>query len=283
MANNDDPVRRKNYRAVERELWMLSGNECAHEGCTNRMVTESGAYVGEIAHIRGVRPTSARHDSSMSDDDLRDKSNLVLLCHEHHIETDDESRYPVKRMRRMKKNHELRFIKAYSQFQVQFNDYTDALHPTRCKTLNRWLDVLGLHGSDFDQDYIEAEARELNELADRLSSLTDEARHLLSFIVSRGSEDRIKNTFHFQLSELARRTRTSKSRIVDIFDELERLDFGNIYWSEDGEPPEAVVYARTGSHRSYSPLLNSLKDFCEQSDHDLDELIIHLRFDLFDR
>jgi len=71
------PVRKKNYAQVERELWMLSGNECAYEGCRNRMVTESGAYVGEIAHICGVGRTSARHDPTMSDDDLRDKSNLI--------------------------------------------------------------------------------------------------------------------------------------------------------------------------------------------------------------
>jgi hypothetical protein len=282
VTPSGSPTRKVNYRTVERELWMLSGNECAYEGCTERMVTESGAYVGQIAHIRGVGRTSARHDPSMSDDELRDKSNLILLCYRHHVETDDEAQYPVERMRKMKERHESRFKRAYAEFEVQFKDYTDELHATHCRTLTRWLDVLDLHGDDFDQDYVRTEIRDLNKLADGLSDLTDEARRLVSFVVARGSENTVECAFHFPLDELARRTKTSKSRIVTIFNELERLDFGRVSDSDYGEPPEVIVYAPTSDPRFRSELLGSLRTYCEQSKNELDDLIVSLRFDLLD-
>ena len=277
-------TRKKNYSSVERELWILSGNECAHENCRCRMVTESGAYVGQIAHIRGVGSTSARHDPRMSDDELRDKNNLVLLCYKHHVESDDESRYTVERMREMKERHESRFRKAYAEFEAQFVDYTDSVHPDHCQRLTRWLEVLGLHGEDFGDEYVRTEMKHINAVADRLSSLTDEARRAVAFVVRYGAFSLMGNSYHFPLTEMARRTRTSKTRIVDTFAELERLDFGCVSLDSgfDGEPPEVVVFAPGEAPNSHSELLSELRSYCEQADCDLDDLIVRLRFDLLD-
>lgn len=65
---------------VSRELWILSGNECAWADCKERLLAEDGAWIGEIAHIVGAEPGSARHDSSWTKEQLRDATNLVLLC-----------------------------------------------------------------------------------------------------------------------------------------------------------------------------------------------------------
>ncbi|MCZ0984166.1 hypothetical protein O1L60_46245 [Streptomyces diastatochromogenes] len=43
---------------VARELWILSGNECAFDPCTERLICEDGAFIGEVAHIHGVEPSS---------------------------------------------------------------------------------------------------------------------------------------------------------------------------------------------------------------------------------
>ena len=281
---NNNPKRKPNHKAVERELWMLSGNECAHENCGERMVTETGAYVGEIAHIRGVKPTSARHDATMDDDELRDKSNLILLCHKHHIETDDESRYPVEEMQRMKERHESRFKRAYIEFEAQFADYTDDLHAIHCSTLNRWRTVLGLTGQDFDEEYFTDEIAKLNALADQLSSLTEEARLIISFVVERGAEDSHKCTFSFPLDEMARRTKRGRSKIKEICLELERLDFGGIDFDPDfgSTPPEVLVYAPTEDQRYHNPHLGEIRAYCEQTGHRVDDVIVRLRFDLLD-
>src|SRR5688572_13373864 len=37
-------------------------------------------FLGKVAHIRGARPTSARHDESMTDEERRSPENAILLC-----------------------------------------------------------------------------------------------------------------------------------------------------------------------------------------------------------
>lgn len=284
------PRRKKNYTAVERELWMLSGNECAHEGCSRRMVTETGAYVGEIAHIRGVGRTSPRHDPSMSDDDLRDKSNLILLCHDHHVETDNETRYPPKRMEEMKKRHESRFRKAYAEFEAKFTDYTDEVHPSHCRTLTRWLDVLHWIPEDVDgherDEALAIDIEQINRIADKLSSLTEEARRAIAFVVNRGDEDSFNSTYSYPLNEMTRRTQVSKSTIEVIFEELNRHGFGYISWNPDAfepKPPEVVVFAPSTHPQYHSEYLVGLRAYCRQTEHKVDEIITDLRFDLLDK
>ena len=245
------------------------------------MVTESGAYVGEIAHIRGVGRTSARHDPSMSDDDLRDKSNLILLCHDHHVETDDVSRYPVERMREMKQRHEARFKKAYAEFESKFVDYTDEVQPVYCRTLDRWEEVLQWHGNDIDKgEYIRTDIARLNALADQLSCLTEEARRIFSFVVARGDEDSFQSQYSFPLNEMARRTRVSRSAIEVIFQELERHGFGHISWDPDFEPapPEVVVFAPTGDPKYHSEYLVAIRSYCNQTGLKIDDLFVGLHF-----
>jgi hypothetical protein len=248
------------------------------------MVSESGAYVGQIAHIRGVGVTSARHDPSMSDDDLRDKSNLILLCYDHHVESDDESRYTVQRMQAMKDRHESRFRKAYAEYEARFVDYTESLNAAHCQTLIRWLEVLGLESEDFGDEYVKAEAARINTVADRLSALTEEARQAMSFVVRYGEYGMIDNSYDFPLSEMARRTRHSKAKIIETFDELERTGFGCISIDSgfDGEPPHASVFIRGDGPSSNGELLYEIRSYCEQSGRDINEIIVGLRFDLLD-
>jgi hypothetical protein len=42
----------------------------------------------EIAHIRGAKETGPRHDDRMTDAERKAFSNLVLLCHGHHVRVD---------------------------------------------------------------------------------------------------------------------------------------------------------------------------------------------------
>ncbi|MGW5170335.1 hypothetical protein ACWEQ1_23415 [Streptomyces nodosus] len=51
---------------VSRELWMLSGDECAFPKCGERLVGEDDAFTGEVAHIVGAEAGSARHDPGLT-------------------------------------------------------------------------------------------------------------------------------------------------------------------------------------------------------------------------
>ena len=63
--------------------------------------------LSEIAHMRGVAGGSARHDPSMSPDDVNKHGNLILLCSTcHKIVDDDPAEYTTDRLEKIKSDHE---------------------------------------------------------------------------------------------------------------------------------------------------------------------------------
>jgi len=124
-------------------------------------------------------------------------------------------------------------------------------------------------------------------LADQLSSLTNEARHALAFVVRHGDETpgfSSRNGLAFPLKEMARRTRVSSSKIRGLFDELERLGFGYIDMDPgfEAKPPEAVVHVPADDPRFREDTLHRIRSYCEKTATDLDKVIVHLRFNLLD-
>jgi hypothetical protein len=93
-----------------RGLFVHSGNQCAFADCDRVLVNHKGQWVGEVCHIQAALPGGERFNPDMTNDERRDGSNLVLLCHEHHVETDDVEEFPVERMRQIKADHEARFV-----------------------------------------------------------------------------------------------------------------------------------------------------------------------------
>ncbi|MER8840889.1 hypothetical protein NKH86_19315 [Mesorhizobium sp. M0913] len=63
--------------------------------------------VGEVCHIKGAKPGSARHDPAQSPEERHAFANLILMCPTHHtVVDDDEESYPVDRLVRLKRDHE---------------------------------------------------------------------------------------------------------------------------------------------------------------------------------
>src|ERR1700734_4125683 len=91
-----------------KRLFALSGNQCAFPKC-DALLTVRESLVGEICHIRGKKPGSARYASSENLDENHDFDNLILLCPLHHkVIDDDEQAYTVERLKLMKGEHEAR-------------------------------------------------------------------------------------------------------------------------------------------------------------------------------
>jgi len=101
----------RNYTQVTlKKLWALSGNMCAFPGCNQVLVDINEIIIGEMAHIKGERPDSARYDSVMTEDQRNDYSNLILMCPTHHTTIDkDKANYPVKKLLDAKIKHEKTF------------------------------------------------------------------------------------------------------------------------------------------------------------------------------
>jgi hypothetical protein len=93
-------------KATLKRLFALSGNRCAFPKCGTQLA-QGTTLIGEICHIKGRQPGSARHDASQSDEQRNSYTNLLLLCPNHHAVIDDDvESYTVERLLKMKADHE---------------------------------------------------------------------------------------------------------------------------------------------------------------------------------
>lgn len=95
-------------------LWSNAAGLCAFPECRERLALPgSDEYtahtIGEMAHICGAKLGSNRHDFGQSAEQRDDYTNLILLCPTHHRTIDrkeNEARFPVDMLKRMKTEHE---------------------------------------------------------------------------------------------------------------------------------------------------------------------------------
>lgn len=88
------------------------GNLCAIPGCRKKLIIDctnddEESIIGEISHIKGENPTSARYDSSMTPAERNSHENLIILCRDHHKMIDDQvNTYTVEKLFEIKRQHE---------------------------------------------------------------------------------------------------------------------------------------------------------------------------------
>lgn len=103
---NDVPV------SVQKVLLAKSGNLCAFPGCDKSLTldcSESGDSVvsGQICHICARGRQGPRGRGGLSDAEVNQEGNLLLLCRDHHLTIDAFHRvYTVEALRAMKARHE---------------------------------------------------------------------------------------------------------------------------------------------------------------------------------
>jgi hypothetical protein len=107
MAENQS----RNYTTLTiKRLYALSSNRCAFPGCERTFVNwEDDTNFSNICHIEDANPDTHKADRfnpNMSDKERADYQNLILLCPNHHIETNDPSKYSVETLRELKREHE---------------------------------------------------------------------------------------------------------------------------------------------------------------------------------
>ena len=90
-------------------LWGLAGNRCAI--CREELIREKTGGekfpIGEMAHIQGENPASARYNHNMTDEQRSVYENLLLLCPTDHTMIDNNIQdYTVTKLERIKRDHE---------------------------------------------------------------------------------------------------------------------------------------------------------------------------------
>ncbi len=92
-----------------RELYLKSGNQCAFPDCTRVMLNKDGVFIGQICHIEAAEEGGERFNFAMSDEERAAFPNLMLMCYEHHVITNDVDVYSVPALQAMKAGHEAKF------------------------------------------------------------------------------------------------------------------------------------------------------------------------------
>jgi len=103
MSNRNIP------QQVIKSLWSRSGGRCAM--CKTEIILQekenNPSPIGEMAHIKGVNPESARYDPNMSNEERNSYENLIILCPTCHTKIDkNPDKYTVEKLKKIKIEHE---------------------------------------------------------------------------------------------------------------------------------------------------------------------------------
>lgn len=101
----------RNYSILTiKRLYSLSGNRCAFPGCPVKFLNwEDDVNFSNICHIEDANPNTHKADRfnpNMNAEERANYNNLILLCPNHHIETNDPQKYTVSSLIKMKREHE---------------------------------------------------------------------------------------------------------------------------------------------------------------------------------
>ncbi len=98
-----------------KRLYALSGNQCAFPSCNITLLSShSEINFSNICHIEAAEPGGQRFNTKSNNDYRRSYGNLMLLCANHHLETNDVVKYPEPILQEMKKKHEAGILKLIS-------------------------------------------------------------------------------------------------------------------------------------------------------------------------
>lgn len=124
-----------------RRLYSLSGNQCAFPGCVHMMFNEEGNFVGQICHIEAALEGGERFNKEMSNEDRRHFDNLLLMCYDHHIETNKVDIYPTSKMKQIKEEHEKKFSDLLLTIKMEksFEDITKSNKSKDVKSLSKLI------------------------------------------------------------------------------------------------------------------------------------------------
>jgi len=95
-------------------LWANAAGRCSFTNCPEKLTVSQASELapytlGEMAHIKGKKEGSNRHDPNQDDEERDNYENLILLCPTHHTLIDkpeNENIYTVEVLLQMKITHE---------------------------------------------------------------------------------------------------------------------------------------------------------------------------------
>ena len=268
-----EPKRLAPTKEVLRELYLKSGNQCAYPSCTRLIINVDGCMIGEICHIEAAMPDGQRFNAYQSNDERRCFDNLLLLCHEHHKITDDESTYTVERLKRIKSDHEKKFSDIPTILQQSIIDVTtlsDYKYTKYCKKMNDFFNW-GL-----TEEQIEECSKEINLWIDELRKLPLATRQVFSIMIQRSTQTTPLSRVSFHEIEMA--TAQPQCKIIEHYEILERYGFLSSVDEDIYQNP--VCYIK--NFKSGWSFWKDLVKYTAAKAIPIDEFVVNLQFSNLD-
>lgn len=237
----EEVIRLAPTRDTLRQLYTLSGNQCAFPGCSSMMFNRDGNFVGQICHIEAASEGGERFNPNMTNEQRRSYQNLVLMCYEHHIETNKVKQYPTHIMKKIKSNHEEDYMnwesKVISNMYNSLSDVTQSITCNKVNTLRKVFNAEGVWGT-WKEEEIQECTDIFNQELELFKSMSPSAINLFKIAFARASTN--KNLLEFPIGdmllfvcpdELLRVINIDTNSFRSIADELIRNKF--ITYDED--------------------------------------------------
>ena len=269
----DEVKRLAPKQEVLRELYIKSGNECAYPGCHNALVDENANFVGEVCHIEAAMPGGERFNPNMTNEDRRSFGNLMLMCHHHHVVTDDVEKYTVEKLKEMKRNHEAKYSGIIGQMMNSITDYGMSLEYApccNCKKISRILDW-GLTDEENREN-----AAVLDKHLQKLLDLPIETRRLLGIMVMRSYKDHCGCIV--PIHEVEKATGLKPESIIQNIEILERRRIASEIDVEDGIPTCTLLE----DPESLWLYWDDIREFVKETEIPIKRICCDLDFSVFD-
>ena len=260
---------------VLRELYLKSGNQCAFPGCYNAMVDDNGNFIGQICHIEAVEAGGERFNPNMTNEERRAFDNLMLMCYEHHVVTNDVVKYPVCELKRMKREHEEKFSSVLQKIRNSVIDYGIANQYSKVVTCKRLSDVMEFGCTD--EENLE-NAKVLNGLIDKLVDVPIETRYLLAIMVTRSFDDMLGGCM-VPLHEIEAATGKNASFIMNHIEILNRRGVISEPDTDEYGRPFCNLYGDFNSGWNY---WGNIRDYCNMIGEPITKICVELDFSVFD-
>jgi len=265
---------------VLRSLYLKSGNLCAYPGCARVLINNQGVMIGRICHIKAASRGGKRFDKTMSNEERRAASNLILMCGDHHTVIDScEKQYSVKKLQKWKEAHEQKFSaigKTLKRaFKKQFDDSTDSIVTTLPKTCKRIHQTVPDAFADGDVPDLIAE---LSDYTNRLNKCPDEYREFMLALYKYAAKQDFDSDggVVIHVDDVKHIFKLSDRKLKEYGKSLDRHGLGDI---DEIDPDDWHFFLR---HFSSFLTWADLNEFCKEYDIDPKTIIVDVKFGVFD-
>ncbi len=274
-----DPVKK-----TLRELYLKSGNQCAFPGCGKVMINAEGNFIGQICHIEAAEEGGERFNPEMTNEDRRAFSNLVLMCYDHHIKTNNVEKHTVQALQKMKVDHEAKFtdIEGKIERSIQDKSVTKKLiESVSLKGINKAL-KWGL-----DEAELKETLTEVTWASERLCMLPPRTRQMLVIIIShlkridlpKASGQKYRYENRIMADEISEACDIELGKVRKHMEILEKYEIGAL---EISAWDEVLPTIRLNEAPAGWFVWGDVREFCDRDKTPLHAIVEELRFDLLD-